>query len=629
MQLFDPAFIDENYRYDGFLGVKLGSDRTEFYVWSPLADSVTLLLYKKQADADPWLNIPLEKSENGVWKYIHRKSLKGYYYNYEYAYGQSISTGVDPYANAVGLNGKKGYICNLSDLDPKGWDDSKYVKLDRYTDAVLYEVHVRDFSSDQSSGIKNEYRGKFKAFCVDCSHTPSGRGTCLAHLKELGVTHVQLMPVFDYDRLDEENPSNAYNWGYDPENYNAPEGSYSTRPEEPESRIRELKELVLSLHRNNIGVIMDVVYNHTYECESSNLGKSFPGYYYRYRDGRPSNGSGCGNEIATERAMVRKYIVDSVLFWAREYKIDGFRFDLMGCIDIETMNEIDSRLKAINPNAIIYGEGWTGGEPALANNLLSLKANTPKTPGLAYFNDDFRDAVKGSAFNDTELGYVNGNYHLKSGITDGLLGLASWASGPCGIVNYCEAHDNLTLWDKLILSAGGFHERDRKKMARLSGALVLLAQGIPFIHSGQEFLRSKPLGDGKFDHDSYLSPDIVNSIKWGMLDINCSEADYFKGLIAFRKAHPLLRMSSKAEVLNHSKVLQSADGTIAIQLYSESEELLILVNPIPRAKMFVLPDGEWELHVSDAAVSDSAMAILCEGVFVPPISAMVLKKFRG
>lgn len=563
-----------------------------------------------------------------MWRYTSQKSLCGYYYTYEYTYGGKTFEGVDPYATAAGVNGERGYILDLSEANPGGWEESDFVDLEKYTDAVLYEAHVRDFSSDSSSGIKEEYRGKFKAFTVSGSKNSGGDPTCLDYIKRLGITHVHLLPVFDYDRLDETNPKSMYNWGYDPMNYNVPEGSYSTNPCDPAARIKELKELIMSLHKNGIGVVMDVVYNHTFLSESSNLGKSYPGYYYRYKDGRLSNGSGCGNEIASEHAMARKYIVDSVLYWAKEYKIDGFRFDLMACLDTDTLNEISRRLKEINPSVLLYGEGWTGGASALSPERSASKYNSRKTPDYAYFNDNYRDAVKGATFTDSALGYVSGNYHLKSSVTDGLLGLESWAENPGQIINYCEAHDNLTLWDKLSVSANGCHEHDRKKMSRLSAALIILAQGVPFLHAGQEFLRSKPLGNNKFDRNSYRSSDSVNSLKWNSLNENITEAEYCQGLIAFRKSCPLLRLSSREEVMSHSQVLHSPDGTIAIRLFDENDELLIYVNPIPRAKVFLLPDGEWQVYISDVAASKAPMATYCEGVFVPPISVMVLKKLK-
>ncbi len=628
MQIFDYKYVDENFCFNGFLGVRLSKRQTDFYIWAPLAEEVSVNLFRFAADNTPFYVLPLIKGDKGVWSLEVPRSLKGLYYTYNYTYSGEVGTGVDPYAKAVSANGEKGYICNPSDSDPYGWQDFGYVNLEKYTDAVIYEAHVRDFSSDPSSGISPKLRGKYLAFTQENTNTPSGRPTCLSYIADLGVTHVHLLPIFDYDRLNELDPWSDYNWGYDPENYNAPEGSYSSDPRSPEARIRELKELILSLHKKGIGVVMDVVYNHTYSLDNSNLNKSFPSYYYRFADGRPSNGSGCGNEIASNHVMCSKYIIDSVLYWAREYKIDGFRFDLMACIDIDTLNELESRLKRLNPSALLYGEGWSGGSVALGAEMSASKQNSYKTPGYAYFNDGFRDAIKGSNFADVELGYISGNYHLRASVINGLLGRDMWACDPCQIINYCEAHDNLTLWDKLILSASGCHERDRKKMARLAGALVLLAQGVPFIHAGQEFLRSKAMGNGEYDHNSYRSPDSVNSLKWYMLDYNGSEAEYFKGLIAFRKAHPLLRMDAHDDVAAHSEVLPSSDGTIQLHLFDENEELLIFVNPIPRAKVFILPDGEWELLLSDTMASPKPMGIYCEGVFVPPISVMVLRKMR-
>lgn len=627
MQTYNPKDIDNKYSCQSELGVSLEKDHTIFRIWSPLAKSVVLNLYNHGSEGVPFAAITMSCDENSVWQADYDKNAAGLYYTYEYHYDDSIYEGVDPYAKALSVNGKRGYICDLSGLNPEGWDKSEYVPLKSYTDAVLYELHIRDFSKDQSSGIVPEYRGLFKAFTQENTVTAQGRPTCLGHLKNMGVTHVHLLPIFDYGRLDEAKPEESYNWGYDPTNYNAPEGSYSTDPFDPEARIKELKELVLSLHDQGIGVIMDVVYNHTYYLEESNLNKSFPGYYYRYVGGVPSNGSGCGNEIASDHAMVRKYIVDSLKFWAKEYKIDGFRFDLMACLDVETLNLISSELKAINPNVILYGEGWSGGGVAISHDIAASKYNACKTPDFAYFNDSYRDAIKGETFMDTALGYVSGNFHLRSTVINGLLARERWSSSPNQIINYCEAHDNLTLWDKLMVSAGGYHSRDRKKMARLAMALVLLAQGVPFLQAGQEFLRSKPLGDGRFDHNSYSSPDIVNSLKWSMLDVNSQEADYIRGIIAYRKSHRLFRMTSNEEIARHTDILDPfVEGTITLKLYNEEEELLLLVNPIPRARAFVLPDGEWELNISDSAVSNSPLAIYCEGVFVPPISVMVLRK---
>ena len=617
--------IDNKYRYTGELGVELSENSTSFTVWAPCAEDVSLRLFRNQED-EPCEVIPLKSGEEGVWRYVYPKRLDGMYYTFAYTYNGTVREGVDIYAKAAGVNGGRGYIADLKKTDPVGWKDEQYVKLESPADAVIYEVSVRDFSADESSQIALSARGKFAAFYDRYSRLPSGEATCLGHLKKLGITHVHLMPIYDFLGVDEADPQKEYNWGYNPANYNVPDGSFSRHPEDPERRISELKKLIQALHREGIGVVMDVVYNHTYLTDGSCFDISFPKYYYRTDEhGNYTNGSGCGNELASERTMVRKYIIDSVLWWAKEYKIDGFRFDLMAVLDITTMNEIAKRLKEINPSVLLYGEGWTGGHSALPFEHSASKYNASHTPDFAYFNDGFRDAIKGDTFMDTALGYISGNYHYRQTIINGLLGSAGWASSPLQTVNYCEAHDNLTLWDKLAVSAGGCSEEDRKKMSRLAMALVLLAQGVPFLHAGQDFLRSKPLPNGQFDHNSYSSPDSVNSIKWNMLHENRREAEYCRELIKFRKSHPILRMQSFDEINNAAEVLQSSDGTIALKLRRE-EEMLMLINPVPRAKMFGLPDGEWYLHVSDVYCSDTPLATYCEGVIVPPISVMVLIK---
>ncbi len=620
----DFADIDRDFRYDGELGAEPGEDSTSFSVWAPAAEEVELRLYSSQETAE-FQAFRMIRGGDGVYRTVIPKNLCGTYYTYAYTYNGETKENIDIYARACGINGKRGYIADLRKTDPFGWEKEKYVTAESPTDAVIYEISVRDFSSDRSSQIAPSARGMYAAFYDRYSRLPSGVPTCLGHLKELGITHVQLMPVFDFEGVDERDPGSEYNWGYNPANYNIPDGSYSREPHVPERRVNELKKLVQALHREGIGVVMDVVYNHTYRTEDSALSSAFPKYYYRADgEGNYSNGSGCGNELASERAMVRKYIVDSVLFWAKEYKIDGFRFDLMGVLDTETVNEISRRLHEINPCALIYGEGWTGGRIALPNDLAAMQYNANRVPGIGFFNDGFRDAIKGDTFSDEGLGYISGNYHFRQTILNGLLGHSGWATSPVQIINYCEAHDNLTLWDKLSVSVGACSEEDRKKMSRLAMFLVLTAQGIPFLHGGQDFLRSKPLGTFIYDHNSYNSPDIVNSIKWNMLEKNIRESEYCCGLIKFRKKHSAFRMRSFEEINSSAEVISSPDGTIALRLRTEPEDVLILVNPIPRAKMIMLPDGEWYLHVSDVGCSEKPMATYCEGVIVPPISGMIL-----
>ena len=620
----DIAYIDKYFSYDGKLGVCLLADSTNFSVWSPEAEKVELLIYSDYHSIEPVAAYPMTKGDRGVWRYTHPENMAGLYYTYRYTHDCVENEGVDIYATAVGLNGERGYICDLSALNPEGWENDRYVTLNKYTDAVLYEAHIRDLSSDPSSGVTPESMGKMTAFLKN-SHNISGDKTVLGHIADLGVTHIHLLPAFDYDEVNEASPTD-YNWGYNPKNYNAVEGSYSTDPYNPETRIAEFKQMVKAIHEKGIGVVMDVVYNHTYSGDDSWFEIAYPRYYHRMRGDCYSNGSGCGNEMASEHYMCRKYIIDSVLYWAKEYHVDGFRFDLMALLDIETMNTLVAKLKEINPNVIIYGEGWVGGESTLSPYDAAFNSNAERMPDIAFFNDGYRDSIKGNTFINESKGYASGNIHCRHGIVNGLLGKIWWCKSPAQTVNYCEAHDNLTMWDKLCVSVPWASEDDKRKMSRLSLALVFLAQGIPFIQAGQEFLRSKPLGDGKYDHNSYHSPDAVNSLKWDNLTKYRLESDYVNGLIEFRRANPLLTLDSYEEIDRVSETLPTGDGMISLMLRGENEELLILVNPIPRAKMFVLPDGEWQVYVSDIKAGNCPLATYCEGVFVPPISVMVLKK---
>ncbi len=620
----DITYIDKYYSYDGKLGVTLSESSTEFALWSPEAERVELLIYADQHAIEPDGVYPMLLGDRGVWRLTLAENMTGAYYTYRYTHGGIANEGVDIYAAASGCNGERGYICDLSSVDPEGWEDDRYTPLASYTDAVLYEAHIRDLSSDSSSGVSDKNRGRMGAFCESAVNS-HGQPTVLDHIADLGVTHIHLLPAFDYDEVNEANPT-AYNWGYNPKNYNIPEGSYSSDPFTPEVRIKEFKEMVKAIHDKGMGVVMDVVYNHTYAGDDSWFEIAYPHYYHRFRGNYYSNGSGCGNEMASEHYMCRRYIIDSVCHWAREYHVDGFRFDLMALIDIDTMNELTQKLKEINPNVIIYGEGWIGGDSTLNPYDAAFNSNAERMPNIAFFNDGYRDSVKGNTFINESKGYVAGNIHCRSGIISGLKGQIWWSKSPTQTVNYCEAHDNLTMWDKLCVSTPWASEDDKKKMARLSLALVFLAQGIPFIQAGQEFLRSKPLGNGRYDHNSYKSPDSVNSLKWDSLYDHHMEAEYVRGLIQFRKANSLLRMTSYEEIEASSEVFPSGDGIISLSLHNESEDILILVNPIPRAKMFVLPDGEWQVYVSDIKAGITPLCTYCEGVFVPPISVMVLKK---
>ena len=584
MNVFEE--MDLEYAYDGALGAVYTREKTEFRVWSPKADCVSLKLYSDSVCETPYSTVEM-KSENGVWKAEVTGDLHGVYYTYSLSVGGEVNETIDIYAQSAGANGLRGMVVDMSRTNPKGWEKTNYVKLRSYTDAVLYELHVRDFSIDESGGFKQ--RGKFGAFTEEDVTNAYGDKIGLDYIKELGVTHIHLLPSFDYGSVDESSEKPQFNWGYDPVNYNMPEGSYSSDASDGLTRVVEFKELVKAAHKRGIGVVMDVVYNHTYSADDSPFNMTVPGYYYRHNaDGSLSNGSACGNEFASERAMARKFICDSLCMWAREYKIDGFRFDLMGLLDVETLNLCAEKLHEINPNVIRYGEGWTGGDCPLDEELRAMKKNAVKVPKIAMFSDDFRDGLKGSVFIDTDFGYVNGGADpdsaefVKSLLCGGLWNPdvqrddeEIWTNDPQQTVNYVEAHDNLTLFDKLHVSCPGEDERTLIAMDKLAAALIFLAQGIPFIQAGQEMLRSKPLAEGGFDENSYKSPDAVNSIKWNKVTENAEIVDYYRGLIAIRKKFPQLRFATEQEIYERVFFVDMSRGAFALFI----DKLIVVINP--------------------------------------------------
>jgi pullulanase len=539
-------------------------------------------------------------------------------------------------------------VVNLDSTDPDGFLEDGKPALVSPADSIIYELHIRDFSIDKSSGIKN--KGKYLAFTETGTKSPSGEKTGVDYLVDLGITHVHLLPSFDYASVDEAEPeNNQFNWGYDPENYNVPEGSYSTDPQHGEVRINEYKQMVQSLHKNGIRVIMDVVYNHTSSSADSNLNKVVPGYYYRLNDdGTFSNASGCGNETASERAMVRKYIVDSVVYWAKEYHVDGFRFDLMGIHDIETMNAVRKALNEVDPAIIIYGEGWTAGSSPLPDDQKALKANVPSLDtGIGAFSDDIRDGLKGSVFDSMDQGFVNGKAGMEEIIKFGVVASTEnsqidynlvnysdtwWAKEPAQTITYASAHDNNTLWDKLAISNEADSEEDRIKMNLLSGAIVLTSQGIPFFQAGEEFLRSKPSEDGaSFVENSYNSPDSVNSLKWDTLTKNKEVFNYYKGLIAFRKAHSALRMTTTADIQENLKFLEGLEPNVVgytIENSPNSEaakSLCVIYNANKGASTVTIPEGDWNVYVKGQQAGTKILETVNGGtVTVDSISTMVL-----
>lgn len=638
--------FDRQYTYYGNdLGAVIDGDVTRFKVWSPYSYCVFINIYADGEGQNLVETLPMQKIENGVWYIQLNRNFDGYFYTYTFEYDMKRFETIDVYAKACGINGIRGAIVDFSDTNPKGWETHRRPVCKSAVDAVIYETHVRDFSIDASSGVDEQYRGKFLAFCqkgTKCDNTY----TCLSHLKELGVTHVQLLPIFDFCTVDEAHPERKeYNWGYDPKNFNCLEGSYSTDPYDPKCRIREFKRLVMSLHEAGIGVIMDVVYNHTYHTLESPFQIAQPGYYHRTKMGHFTNGSGCGNETASDHKMMQKYIVDSVVFWAKEYKLDGFRFDLMGLIDIETVNLIRDKLNEIDPRILMYGEGWTGGESALNSTRLAYKFNSYDFGRVGLFNDNLRDAIKGSAFDSANKGYVSGNYYETNAVKRGLVGSVPhpqisgnnegcWAFEPTQAINYVEAHDNLTLWDKLTVSAQDSTEVERLDMDKLSAAITLLSQGVPFIQLGQDFLRTKPrfFKNGEapanlseaFEWDSYNKPDFTNSIKWNRKSEYRQVFRYYQALIKLRREHSLFRLSTKSEIAGKITFPDSGDLNIIIERLSDATETLFLViNPYAEERTVHIGGRLCVLFNKNGKPQSDE---LVDAVPIPPICAMVLKQ---
>lgn len=647
-RITDFEQFDNDNAYDGDdLGVVFVDGKTQFRTWSPLATAVYLNLYTDGEGDNLIETLPLERHMHGVWFVEVLRNIDGdfYTFTYEYDHKQKYET-IDIYAKACGINGNRGAVIDMAKTNPPDWNQTQRPVCKSPCDTVIYECHVRDFSADSSSGIPWWNKGKFLAF-TQTGTKYENVTTCLDHLKELGITHVHLLPVFDYATVDESKPQKQqYNWGYDPKNHNCLEGSYSTDATDPKRRINEFKQLVMTLHKNGIGVIMDVVYNHTYYTEESAFHKSCPYYYHRLKsDGKFSNGSGCGNETASEHKMMRKFMINSLKFLAVEYKLDGFRFDLMGLHDIETVNIIRDELNKFDPQLLMYGEGWTGGEPAMPAGKLAYKFNSHSFGRVGLFNDNLRDAIKGGTFNIYDTGYISGNRTVSNVLKQGIAGSVShwqlndaksacWALHPTQAINYCEAHDNNTLWDKLAISAKHYSREDRVKMDKLAAAIIMMSQGVPFIQLGQDFLRSKPrlLKNGEqptdtniFSHDSYNAPDYTNAVKWNEKSENIEVFDYYKALIKLRKNNPLFRLSTTDEVNRYLKFLDTGDGNfIAYSLTDANCCLIIVLNPYPEERTIWLPDGRYYVRLNENGKMNKFP--VSGNVTIPPISAMVFKK---
>lgn len=638
----------QKFDYEVYTGNDLGAvyspKMTRFKVWAPEAESVKLNLYK-QGEGDNLIDQHImKKSANGTYVFEKQGDCNGIYYTYTVVNHGEEQEAVDPYTKAAGVNGQRGMVINLAKTNPQGFEMDGYRNPEHITDAIIYEGSVRDFTMDESSGVF--HNGKFLGLTEANTTNHFGEATALDYISGLGVTHVQILPAFDFETVDEKNQKAQYNWGYDPDNYNVPEGSYAVSPYDGAVRIQEMKQMVLALHSRGIGVIMDVVFNHTYRRDDSNLQKIVPGYYYRSDETGYTNGSGCGNEVASDRPMVQKLIVDSLIYWAKEYHIDGFRFDLMGVLDIDTMNVIAERLKEIRPDIYLYGEGWNGGPSSLAEEKRAFKASAKKMPGIGMFNDDIRDTIKGSVFYDDHLGFVNGGTHLENALRYGITGAVAhpqvdydaygskpWAKEPGQSINYVSCHDNYTLWDKLSVSCPEASEEKKKAMNRLCAAIVFTSQGVPFIQAGEEFLRSKPLPEKKgFAENSYNMPDAVNSIKWDNIHEYPDMIAYYKGLMALRKAHPVFRMQSEAEMTQNLCFLSDTPENVVAYLLKGKgaddtpENILVIFNGNDEEILYNLPEGKWKILVDDKTAGVDGKKIISEKTDVEPLSALVLEK---
>ncbi len=628
-KVFDSPAFKERYTYEGDdLGAVLTETGTRFKVWAPTANRVQLKLYEAGNGGDAFETIDMERGEQGVWS-AETATGAGTYYTYLVNTSAGEQEAVDPYARAVGVNGDRGMVADLDATDPEGFAGDRYYDgINAYNEAVIWEVHVRDFSNKLAS---SQYPGKYLAFTEKGLKNSSGEAAGIDYLADLGVTHVHLQPVYDFATVDESKEGTGFNWGYDPKNYNAPEGSYSTDPFHGEVRIKEFKQMVQALHENGMGVVMDVVYNHTYSADSC-LNRIVPYYYYRYDGmGKLSNGSGCGNETASERPMMRKYIVDSVRYWAEEYHVDGFRFDLMALHDTDTMQAVEQAVHAVNPKAIIYGEGWTGGTTPLMEPLRASQANIRKVTAsegaigaVSVFNDSIRDGLKGSVFDAKEKGYVSGNVskgnaeNVIFGLTGGIKSKAvSWYVKNNGVINYMSCHDNHTLFDRLLSSNPDDSLEARLRMNRFGISIIMIGRGTPFFLAGEELLRTK-----NGDSNSYNSGDEVNNIRWDELAAGTDTMamrDFYRSLIAMRKANPFL---TKAELT----CTVGRENAIEV-LYTEDEKTVAyaLVNPSRSTFTQALPEGNWTVLMQNETVSPEGGETVSGSVQVEGRSVLLVK----
>ena len=592
---------------------------TNFMLWAPTANAVKVNIYDNGLDSLPIKSVDMLKKDGGQWIVTVHEDLHGKFYTFNVQIdGRWLGDTPGVMAKAVGVNGKRAAIINFDDTDPEGWAEDKRPELKNFNDIILYEMHHRDFSVDSLSGIKN--KGKFLALTEEGTKNIYGQTTGLDHLKELGITHVHILPSYDYASVDETKlDTPQYNWGYDPQNYNVPDGSYSTDPYKPEVRIREFKQMVQSLHKAGIRVIMDVVYNHTFNTDNSNFQLTVPGYFYRQNDdGTFANGSGCGNETASDREMVRKFIVESVKYWVNEYHVDGFRFDLMGIHDIETMKAIRTELDKIDPSIFIYGEGWAAGAPKYPFEKLAMKANTWQMPGVAAFSDEFRDSLRGSWSDDTKGAFVTNGKGHEAGVMFGIAAALphpqlkevrkdipqSWTGQPSQMISYISCHDDHCIGDRLKITAPKADVKQRMRLLKLAETAVFTSQGVPFIFTGDELMRDK-----KGVKNSFCSPDSINVIDWRLKKEHQDSYEYIRGLIALRKAHPAFRLGNAEKVYEHLEFINpSAKGVVAFRIKGQPEgevwkDITVILNATKKNIKVEVPEGTYCIVCHDGEIN--------------------------
>ncbi len=615
---------------------------TTFTLWAPTADEVRLMLFDAGDGGHAYETVAMQRADEGTWTAKIDKNLKGKFYTFNVKIRDKWlgdTPGIN--AHAVGVNGKRAAIIDLSTTNPAGWAEDKQLPMASAADAVIYEMHHRDFSIDPSSGI--HLRGKFLALTEEGTKSPEQLATGIDHLKELGVTHVHLLPSFDFASIDETQlKENKYNWGYDPQNYNVPEGSYATNPYDPATRIREFKQMVMALHKAGIRVVMDVVYNHTFSAAESGFERTVPGYFYRHKpDGSLANGSACGNETASERPMMRKYMVESVKYWMQEYHVDGFRFDLMGIHDIKTMNEIHQAAMAIDPSVLIYGEGWAAQTPQYPADSLAMKANVYRMPGIAAFSDELRDGLRGPFDNDHRGGFLAGLPGEEESLKFGIVGAIRhpqvkndlvnyskhpWAEQPTQMISYVSCHDDMCLVDRLKASIPDITPEELRKLDELAQTVVFTSQGIPFIYAGEEVMRDK-----KGVHNSFQSPDSINAINWHLKAEHADVFAYYKGLIALRKQHPAFRMANADKVRKSLEFLPvEGESLVAFRLKDHANgdswgDIIVAFNARKEPAKLTVPEGKYTVVCANGLINEQGLgSVYGPEVQVPAQSALII-----